>query len=292
MSVFTAYIKYLIEDIKQLKTWTGGMRVDLKYKDRVVLVTGSGSGEKGIGRGLAMAFARDGARVAINDINAERVAETVDLIKRTGGHAIPATADITQLDAVNEMTKRVEKEYGRIDVLVNNASLLIGHVMFIDTNWEDCDKEIKVILYGTLNCSRAVLPGMVERRYGKVVNIITDAARLGQERQCNYSAAKGGVLSFTKSIAKEVGRYNINVNAVSPGATDTPMRRDMLRQLVESVGEAKAAEREEKVKRAYALRRIGEAEDIVNAVLYLCSDVARHITGQTLSVNGGFACFG
>lgn len=270
----------------------GTAKVDLKYKDRVVLVTGSGSGEKGIGRGLAMAFAEAGARVAVNDVNADRVAETVDLIKRAGGKAIPATADITQLDAVYAMTKSIEKEYGRIDVLVNNASLIVSHVMFLETTPEGCDKEIKVILYGTLNCSRAVLPGMVDRRYGKVLNIITDAARLGQERQCNYSAAKGGVLSFTKSIAKEVGRYNINVNAVSPGATDTPMRRDMLRQLIEKVGEEKAAEREEKVKRAYALRRIGEPEDIVNAVLYLCSDAARHVTGQTLSVNGGFASFG
>jgi NAD(P)-dependent dehydrogenase (short-subunit alcohol dehydrogenase family) len=97
------------------------------------------------------------------------------------------------------------------------------------------------------------------------------------------------VISFTRSIAKEVGRNNINVNAVSPGATNSPMRREMLRQLTERVGEAKAAEREEKVRRAYAMRRIGEPEDIASMVLYLCSDRTRHITGQTISVNGGFA---
>jgi NAD(P)-dependent dehydrogenase (short-subunit alcohol dehydrogenase family) len=121
---------------------------------------------------------------------------------------------------------------------------------------------------------------------------VTDAARVGQERQCNYSAAKGGIISFTKSIAKEVGRNNINVNAVSPGATNSPMRLDMLRELTEKIGEQKAAEREEKVKRAYALRRIGEPEDIANAVVFLSSEAARHITGQVLSVNGGFAMLG
>jgi len=122
--------------------------------------------------------------------------------------------------------------------------LLLNHELFLDTDPETCDREIKVILYGTMNCARAVLPGMVERRFGKLINIVTDAARVGQERQCNYSAAKGGVISFTKSIAKEVGRHNINVNAVSPGATNSPMRMEMLRQLRENIGEEKAAERE------------------------------------------------
>lgn len=141
-----------------------------------------------------------------------------------------------------------------------------------------------------MNCARAVLPGMVERRYGKMINIVTDAARVGQERQCNYSAAKGGVISFTKSIAKEVGRHNINVNAVSPGATNSPMRMQMLRDLVANIGEEKAAEREERVKRNYALRRIGEPKDVANTVLFLASEASRHITGQVLSVNGGYAC--
>src|SRR5690606_21302823 len=138
-----------------------------------------------------------------------------------------------------------------LDILVNNAALLLSHGMFLEAKPEDCDKEIRVILYGTMNCVRATLPGMIKRQYGKIINVVTDAARVGQERQCNYSAAKGGVISFTKSIAKEVGRNNINVNAISPGATNSPMRLEMLRQLKESIGEAKAAEREEKVKRAY-----------------------------------------
>lgn len=263
--------------------------MELQLKDRVALVTGSG---QGIGRTMALAFAGEGARVAVNDINEARVRETSDLVNAAGGRALPAPCDITDLNAVRAMVAKVEKDYGRIDILVNNAALLTQHMMFLETDPVECDKEIKVILYGTMNCCRAVLPGMVERNYGKVINIVTDAARTGQERECNYSAAKGGVISFTKSIAKEVGRHNINVNAVSPGATNSPMRQNMMRQLTEKIGEAKAAEREEKVKRLYALRRLGEPEDVASTVIFLASAASRHITGQILSVNGGFACLG
>lgn len=263
--------------------------MDLGLENKVALVTGSG---QGIGRTIALALAAEGALIAVNDVNVKRVEETVDALRRSGNKAIAAPCDITNLDAVKIMADKVQGELGRIDVLVNNAALLISHEMFLDTNPEDCDKEIKVILYGMMNCVRAVLPGMTQRRYGKVINIVTDAARVGQERQCNYSAAKGGVISFTKSIAKEVGRHNINVNAISPGATNSPIRLEMLRQLKEKIGEAKAAEREEKVKRAYALRRIGEPEDIANAVVFLASEAARQITGQILSVNGGYAMLG
>lgn len=260
--------------------------MDLKLKDRVALVTGSG---QGIGRTIALAYAAHGATVAVNDVNAKAAQETVAAIDAAGGKAFAAPCDITDLAALRELARSIESQCGRIDILVNNAAVLIAHEMFVDTKPEECDKEIKVVLYGTMNCARAVLPGMIERKFGKLVNIVTDAARVGQERQCNYSAAKGGVISFTKSIAKEVGRHNINVNAVSPGATNSPMRQEMLRQLVEKIGTEKAAEREEKVKRAYALRRIGEPEDISNTVLFLTSEAARHITGQIVSVNGGFA---
>lgn len=254
--------------------------------DRVVLITGSGGG---IGRTMALSFAEQGARIAVNDIAQAGIDETIDLIRASGGQAMSARCDITDLAAVRDTVRAVEAEFGRIDALVNNAALIVAHELFVETKPEDCDKEIKVVLYGTMNCTRSVLPGMIDRTFGKIVNIVTDAARVGQERQANYSAAKGGVVSFTKSLAKEVGRHNINVNAVSPGATNSPIRLEMLRQLKEKVGEEKAAEREEKVRRAYALKRIGEPEDVSNAVVFLASDLARHVTGQILSVNGGFA---
>jgi NAD(P)-dependent dehydrogenase (short-subunit alcohol dehydrogenase family) len=228
----------------------------------------------------------------VNDVNESGIAETCRLVRAGGGRALGARYDITDLGATRSMVAEVERNLRRIDVLVNNAALLLNHGLFLDTDPEACDQEIKVILYGTMNCTRAALPAMTERRYGKVINVLTDAARVGQERQANYSAAKGGVISFTKSIAREVGRHNINVNAVSPGATNSPMRMEMLRQLRESIGAEKAAEREERVKRAYALRRLGEPDDVANAVVFLASEAARHITGQILSVNGGYACLG
>lgn len=261
--------------------------MDLGLKDRVALITGSGGG---IGRTIALAFAREGATVVINDIDDAGIAQSVSEVEAAGGRALAAKCDITNLAATHAMAAAVQASVGRIDVLVNNAALLLGHDTFLESDPDACDREIKVILYGTMNCARAVLPGMIERRHGKMINIVTDAARVGQERQCNYSAAKGGVISFTKSIAKEVGRHNINVNAVSPGATNSPMRQEVQRQLVASLGAERAAEREERVKRNYALRRIGEPEDIANTVMFLCSDAGRHITGQILSVNGGYAC--
>ncbi len=261
----------------------------LGLQGKVALVTGSGGG---IGRSIALALAAEGAVIAVNDINDAGIGETVRLVDAAGGSAIAAQFDITDLAATRETVAAIERACGRIDLLVNNAALLLNHELFLETDPESCDREIRVILYGTMNCARAVLPGMIDRRFGKMINIVTDAARVGQERQCNYSAAKGGVISFTKSIAREVGRHNINVNAVSPGATNSPMRMEMLRQLRENIGPERAAEREERVKRAYALRRLGEPEDIANTVVFLASEAGRHITGQVLSVNGGYACLG
>ncbi len=263
--------------------------MDLMLTDKVVLITGAGSG---IGQSLALAFAREGARVAVNDVAPERVAETVARVAQAGGTALAAPFDIGDLDAVTRAVQQLEQAQGRIDVLVNNAAVLVAHAPFLDTKPADNDREIRVILYGTLHCSRAVLPGMIARRAGKLVNIATDAARVGQEREVVYSAAKGGVISFTKSIAREVGRHNINVNAVSPSATDTPLRRKILDDMAAKIGADAVREREEKVKRAYPLRRIGEAEDVARAVLFLASDAARHITGQILSVRLNSSCSG
>ena len=260
--------------------------MDLNLKSKTVLITGSGSG---MGQHMAVSFAKEGAKVAVNDIDGGAVSETINMIAEAGGTAYDATADITDLTTVRDMIAGTEKVLGRIDILVNNAALLTEHTMFLETDPEACMREIAVILHGTMHCSRAVLPGMIERGGGKIVNIATDAARVGQEREANYSAAKGGVIAFTKSLAKEVGRHNINVNVVSPGATNSPMRIGLQEQLRQKLGDEAWKAREAKVLRLYPLRRIGEMEDITNTVLFMISDAARHITGQVLSVNGGFA---
>lgn len=260
--------------------------MELDLKGKTVLITGSGSG---MGQHMAVGFAKEGAKIAVNDIDGDAVAETVKLVAEAGGTAHDATADITDLATVRDMIAGAESALGGIDILVNNAALLTEHTLFLETDPDACAREIAVILGGTMNCARAVLPGMIERTAGKIVNIATDAAGVGQEREVNYSAAKGGVIAFTKSLAKEVGRHNINVNVVSPGATNSPMRIGLQEQLRQKLGDEAWKAREAKVLRLYPMRRIGEMEDITNTVLFITPDTARHITGQVLSVNGDFA---
>lgn len=263
--------------------------MDLQLEGRSVLVTGAG---RGIGRSIAMAFAREGANIVINDTSFEGAEETASLVSGQGVRALPVVCDISNLASVLNMSQKVNAEFNHLDVLINNAAVRKTHTFFIETDPLDCDLEFRVAVFGTMNCCRIFLPSMIKNSYGKIINIATDAARVGQERECNYSAAKGAIISFTKSLAKEVGRNNINVNAVSPGATNAPMRQERIELLKKEIGEERVAEREEKVKKLYALRRIGEPEDVANAVVYLASEPSRHITGQILSVNGGYAMVG
>lgn len=264
--------------------------MDLGLKGRRAMVTGAGSG---IGRAIALALAAEGVRVAVNDVDAGGVAQTVAQALDAGGEAVPAVFDISTLAAVERgVADAAEATGGALDVLVNNAAVLAAHAPFLETDPADWRREIDVILFGTLHCSRAVLPGMVAAGGGKIVNVVTDAARVGQEREVTYSAAKGGVIAFTRSIAREVGPSGINVNAVSPAATNSPMRQKALAAIEAKIGAEKLAEREAKVRRAYPMRRIGEPEDIAATVVFLCSAPARHITGQVLSVNGGYAMVG
>lgn len=259
------------------------------YAGKVALITGAGSG---IGQTLAVAFAKEGAKVAINDVDEAGLAATALLVREQSDEAVAAAWDVSRVDDVQRAVAQIQQECGAIDVLVNNAAVMLNNTAFVEADPKSCAREIEVALFGTLNCARAVLPGMVARRAGKIVNIVSDAGRVGQEREAAYSAAKGGVIAFTKSLAREVGRHNINVNAVSPAATDTPLRRQMLERIAEKIGREAMIEREEKIRRAYPLRRIGEREDVANAVLFLASDLAKHITGQVLSVNGGYAMVG
>ncbi len=262
--------------------------MELGLSGKRALVTGAGSG---IGRSIALALAAEGAVVAVNDVNEAGIAQTVDAIRAAGGEASACPFDITDLALVQSRVDALAAG-GAIDILVNNAALLVGHAPFMETAPESWRREIDVILFGTLNCTRAVLTGMIAAGGGRIVNVISDAARVGQEREVAYSAAKGGVATFTKSIAREVGPAGITVNAVSPAATNSPMRQHALKEIEAKIGAERLAEREQKVKRAYPMRRIGEPEDVAAAVVFLCSSAARHVTGQILSVNGGYSMVG
>ncbi|HEY1524432.1 MAG TPA: glucose 1-dehydrogenase [Solirubrobacteraceae bacterium] len=239
---------------------------------RVALVTGSG---RGIGRGIAEQLATDGHRVAVADINHEGAAEVASAIR---GMAVEL--DITDSAGVDHALGQVERELGPVEILVNNAGWDEFHP-FLETDEEFWDRVIELNFKGCLRTCRRAVPGMVERGYGRVVNIASDAARVGSSLEAVYSGAKGGVVAFSKTLAREVARHGVTVNSVCPGPTDTPM-------LAEIAGAGQDSEKVlEAMRRAVPMRRLGRPEDIAPAVAFLASDAAGFITGQTLSVSGG-----
>jgi NAD(P)-dependent dehydrogenase (short-subunit alcohol dehydrogenase family) len=194
--------------------------MDLGWKGKVALVTGSG---EGIGRRTILTFAQEGADVVVNDPVAAKVEKGGEEAKAFGVRALGKTADVTNQDQVNSMVKEIIAEMGKIDILVNNA-YASDRKFFTQSSKADWDKPIHVCLYGTLNASRAVIDHMMAEKSGKIVNLISDAARIGEPNLPIYAAAKAGILAFSRSLAKEVGKYHINVNCVSPGATWTERR--------------------------------------------------------------------
>jgi len=264
--------------------------MDLGLDGKVAVVTGGGSG---IGKAIALAFAEEGADVVIDDTDLQKAKEVADRISSMGCRSLAIKADITSADEVNHMAKQVLAELGGIDILVNNAGWAYDAEHFaessLDKNWK---QTINLCLIGAMNCSRAVIEHMILKKSGKIVSIISDAGRVGEPGLSSYSAAKGGLVAFSKSLAKEVGRYCINVNCVSPGATSTEGIKARWEKMKKEMGEEAFQKRQQKAKSAYpiarGLGRIAEPKDIADAVIFLCSDRAVFITGQTLSVNGGY----
>ncbi len=240
-----------------------------KLDQKIAIVTGAG---QGIGKAIAERLAADGATVVVTDINDVSAKETADAL---GNGSIGLRTDVTDRDSVNEMVASVKAQFGRIDVLVNNAGWDKAEP-FLDSEPETWDRVIAINLYGVLNTSKAVLPIMAEQGSGRVVNLGSDAGRAGSSGEAVYSAAKGGVIAFTKATAREMARNQVSINCVCPGPTDTA--------LFASMGGDKLREA---LTRAIPFRRLGQPEDIANAVAFLASDEAAFITGQTVSVSGG-----
>lgn len=244
------------------------------------IVTGGGSG---IGRAICLRFAEEGARVAIFDIDEAGAAETLRLIEAAGGRASVHGVDIADRAAVDRAVAAVEYD-APVDVLVNNAGWDVAQP-FLDTDPAFWRKVVDINLYGPLNMHHAVLPGMVRQGRGRVVNIASDAARVGSSGEAVYSACKGGIVAFTKTLARELAGKGVQLNAVCPGPTDTP--------LLAGIAEGEAGERlVEGLKRAIPMRRLGEAGDYPGIVCFLASDDAGFITGQTISVSGGLTMAG
>lgn len=246
----------------------------MKLKDRVAVVTGSGSG---IGRAIALAMAREGARIAVVDLNEVGAQETVKEIQKEGGQAHPYKADITKKAQIDAMVADVVKRWGTVHILVNNAGWDKVEP-FIRSTEETWDKVLAINLKGPIVCTRAVLDEMIKNGYGKIVSIASDAGRVGSTGEAVYSAAKGGIIAFTKTIAREMARHRINVNCVCPGPTDTPLFATVT---------AENPKLAESLKRVIPFGRLGQPEDIPPAVIFLASDDGGFITGQTLSVSGG-----
>jgi NAD(P)-dependent dehydrogenase (short-subunit alcohol dehydrogenase family) len=254
--------------------------MDLNLKDKVAVVTGGG---RGIGAAIALTLAAEGANVAVADIDETTAKKVAREVAGKGVKCIAVATDVTDPASVQAMVERVESELGPIDVLVNNAAKLPVFLTFIEEkNSGQTDdfwtKVVDVCYNGVINCTAAVIEGMNERGYGKIVNMASDAGKVGEPRQAVYAGAKGAIIAFTKSIAKETGRYGVNVNAVCPSMTKTDAVNAMLSE-----------EFEKRVVKAYPMRRLGEPEDIANLVVFLASDRASWITGQAVSVNGGYA---
>jgi 2-hydroxycyclohexanecarboxyl-CoA dehydrogenase len=242
-----------------------------KLDNKVAIVTGAG---QGIGRGIAEKLAAEGATVVVTDVNEATAKETADAI---GNGAVGIRADVTSRESVEAMAAQVHGQFGRIDVLVNNAGWDKASP-FVDSDPADWDRVIAINLYGVLHTSKAVLPIMAEQGHGSVVNLASDAGRVGSSGEAVYSAAKGGVIAFTKAIAREVARHQVNANAVCPGPTDTA--------LFASMGGDNPKLREALTK-AIPFRRLAQPSDLANVVAFLASDEASYVTGQTVSVSGG-----
>lgn len=260
--------------------------MELFTKDRVTLITG---GARGIGFACALNLAREGVRVAIVDISGDRVTESAaKLTAETGTAAIGIQADISSEADVARMVAEVNAKFGRIDLFLNSAAILADS-LFLESSPSDWDRMLKVCLFGPMLCLHAVLPGMVERKYGRVVCMASDSARIGQARLSYYAAAKGGVVALVKSVAQEVGRSGVTMNIVSPGATNTELRQEREASMLKQMGQEKYDRRVKTVLKMYPTGRIGEPADTAAMVTFLLSDQASWVTGQVISVNGGFA---
>lgn len=259
--------------------------MDYGLRDRTVLITG---GARGIGFAAGELFAAEGAKLALVDINGAAAEAAAERIVAKGGRAVGLGVDISDVDQCKDMIARAEAAVGPVAVVVNSAAVLDDKT-FLESSPSDWKRVIDVCLYGALNVMHASLPGMAQRKFGRVVFLASDSARLGQARLSYYAAAKAGVIALVKSVAQEVGGAGITLNVVSPGATDTELRKEREAGLRASMGDEKYARRVQSVLKMYPTGRIGQPEDIAGAILYLCSAPAGWVTGQVLSVNGGFS---
>ena len=262
--------------------------MELNLEGKSVVVTGGGSN---IGRAISLAFARERVNLTIAEIDEGQAKKVAAEAERAGAaSATVVRTDVTKWESVQAMARAVEARHGRVDVLVNNVGWTHDR-LFMEKTREEWEREVQLNLWGMINCTRAVLDGMIARQAGAIVSLGSDAGRMGEFREAVYGACKAGVIALSKSLAREVGRYGIRLNVVCPGMT-MPDSDEEIGGLSMWASETNRAwgtpEMRARMAKVYPLRRIGRPEDVTGAIVFLASDAAGFITGQTLSVSGGY----
>jgi 3-oxoacyl-[acyl-carrier protein] reductase len=241
------------------------------FKDRVCLVTG---GARGIGREIALAFAKAGSDIALCDVNPEALDAAKKEIEALGRKAETFVVDVTNLSQVEDMINKTLDKFQKIDILINNAGIT-RDALIVRMSEQDFDSVIAVNLKGTFNCTKAVSKVMMKQRYGKIVSIASIIGMMGNAGQANYAASKAGIIGITKSVAKELASRNVNVNAIAPGFIET----DMTAKLPENV--------KAQMLSLIPLNRFGKASDVAELAMFLASDSSSYITGQVIKIDGG-----
>jgi len=243
-------------------------------KDKVILITGS---SQGIGKAIAFKFASTGARIALNDIQSqeENLKQTKEEIEKMGSQAKYFLTDVSKLEETEKMVQDIQKKFGRLDVLVNNAGIVKDRTLAKMTQ-EEWQSVININLTGVFNSTKAALPLIIQNQ-GKIINISSIVGLKGNFGQANYAAAKAGIIGFTKSLSKEVGRFGVTVNAVAPGFIETRLTENL------------AEEMKVAIKKFTSLGRFGKPEEVADLVVFLASDKANFITGEVITIDGGLA---
>ncbi len=243
----------------------------MRLKDKVALITG---GARGIGKAIAMVFAREGADIAVADVNLEIAQQTASEIESLGRRAMAIVMDVTNFDAVEDGLNKILDKMGKVDILVNNAGITKDNLL-LRMSQADWDAVINVNLKGTFNCIKAVSRPMIKQRSGRIISIASIIGLMGNPGQANYAASKAGIIALTKTVAKELASRNVNANAVAPGFIQTEMTAKLPEEL------------KKKMLEAIPLGKLGTPEDVANLCLFLASDESSYITGQTITIDGG-----
>ncbi|MBU0630071.1 MAG: 3-oxoacyl-[acyl-carrier-protein] reductase [Candidatus Margulisbacteria bacterium] len=242
-----------------------------RLNEKIAFITGAA---QGIGKSIAVAFANEGANIVVSDINLDLAKQTADEIARLGVKTYPIKTNVADLSDVQASITEAHKHFGRIDILVNNAGITKDNLL-IRMKKEEWDAVLAVNLTGVFNCSQAVSTLMMKQRYGRIISIASIVGQMGNFGQANYAATKGGVIAFTKTIARELASRNITANAIAPGFIQTAMTDKLTDEV------------KQKMMSQIPMGKLGSPDDIANAAVFLASPEADYITGQVLAVNGG-----